>query len=297
MPFCFGAESEQVVESWTTWYLNFSGHKTNTAEDDHYRKELSDRLSRLRHDNSNLRAIYTCREPFRRDLENVLLYNVNTSVFGFCRSLCFERKCAEPPAPPMPFPGVLAYVRYEVLDSRGKIANSSPSPPVLEAGPVSCAEADLKKDAGRVWKLLKSNMRCAAGAELAPNELFKVDLTIWSPKAMNLATISKKLLDGFLSALHHRAHDDTDLDEVISHMEARYRWDREQARVLLLDNKCAVLGHHAVPKSGKRSDPRSLVWSPHDHRLVACELIHEELPDWRLKASLSRIPISVPPCS
>jgi hypothetical protein len=229
----------------------------------------------------------------------VLFYNVNPSVFGFCRSLRFERKFVEPPTPPIPLPGVLAYARYEVLDNRGKIANFSPALPVVEAGPVSWTEADLKKDApGSVWKLLKSVMRCAAGVKLACNEHFKVDLVIWSPKALNLATMSKKLLDGFLSALHHRAHGDTDLDEVISRMEARYGWDwdREQARDLLLNNECAVLSyHHTVPKCG--SHPRSLVWSPHDHRLADCELIREEQPDWRLKASLFRMPVSVPACS
>ena len=282
MPYCFGTRNEQFVEAWTTWHLNFPGHATNTPEDDAYRKELCDRIRGLRACGS-LRAMYTCLQlPRGRDLENTLFYNVGPAVFGQRRFLRFERKVAAPPSPPTLLPNSVAYVRYEI----GK--QTAPNGPTLaECEPVDCQKDDLK-DPARLWRLFKQNVKRADGVVWERGTAFNAEVVVWAPDDLNLADRAKKVLDGFLSALHHRSQMDSDLDEVVTRIKTRYQWDRDEVRALLLQNANAVLGHCRVPRPHIRNDPRSLMWSPNDHLLAGCEIVHETSPNgrWKIKGRL-----------
>lgn len=113
---------------------------------------------------------------------------------------------------------------------------------------------------------------------------------IWGPEPINLADRAKKLLDGFLSALHHCTVTDGDLGEIFARLEARYGWNRDEMMALLVERANAVLGQRRVPRVHVRADPRSVMWSPDDHRLAGGELRHEltAAGSWKIKARLTR---------
>lgn len=277
--------TDQLVEAWTSWHVNYAGHSTNTKEDDQYREELRGRIRYLAA-GVGLNATYTCWEwPGTRDLENLLLYNagIGSSDFGNRRCLRFEKRIANELQPCPQLPDAVAYVRYEV----SKQINPPNGKTLVKCEPIACQKIDLK-DAGRLWKVLKgakwqTGEQASNGAELG------VDLVIWAPEKVNLVGRIKTILDGFLSSLHHRSEFDQDLDDVIARLVTKYRWeDCQEVRRLLLEKEHAVLGSCRTPRCHIKSKPGSLMWSPDDHRLAHCQVVHETSPDgaWRIEGRL-----------
>ncbi|WP_143271532.1 hypothetical protein [Bradyrhizobium mercantei] len=273
--------TDEFVEAWTSWHVNFSAHSTNTKEDDQYRKELRDGIQHLAA-GVGLNATYTCQEwPRNRDVENLLLYNprISSEDFGNRQCLRFEKRTAAKlqPCPQLPD----AYVRYEVSKQIVPFKGDT----LAECAPVACQKIDLQ-DPGRLWKVLKganwhTSERGSNGAEL------KVDLVVWAPEKVNLVGRIKTILDGFLSSLHHRSESDHDLEDVVERLVMKYRWqDRQEVRRLLIQNEYAVLGKCHTPKCHIRSKPGSLMWSPDDHRLSHCQVVYETSPDWRIEGRL-----------
>jgi hypothetical protein len=277
--------TDQLVEAWTSWHLNFAGHSTNTKEDDQYREELRGRIRDLAA-GVGLNAAYTCRRwPGNRDLENLLLYNggIRRSDFGDRRFLRFEKRTANELQPCPQLPDAVAYVRYEVsehiIPSNGKT--------LVKCEPVACQKIDLE-DVGRLWRVLKG-AKWHTGEGVSNGAELRVDLVIWAPKKLNLIGRIKNILDGFLSSLHHRSESDQDLDDVIARLVTKYQWeDRHEVRRMLLEKEYAVLGHCHTPRGHSKSKPGSLKWSPDDHRLAHCQVVHETSPDgaWRIEGRL-----------
>jgi hypothetical protein len=233
-----------------------------------------------------LNATYACRAwPRNRDLENLLLYNaeISSSDFKDRRCLRLEKRTANELQPCPQLPNAVAYVRYEVSK---KIIPSNGNT-LVKCEPVAFEKVDLE-DAGRLWKVLKGAKWLTFERPSSDTEL-KVDLVIWGPKKINLVGCIKKILDGFLSSLHHRSESDLDLDDVIGRLVAKYGWeDRQEVRRLLLEREYAVLGNCHTPRGYIRSKPGSLKWSPDDHRLSQCQVVHKTSSDgaWRIEGRL-----------
>lgn len=152
--------------------------------------------------------------------------------------------------------------------------------------PITCEQRDLR-DVARLWRLFKDKL--ASPSEfLGDGGAIKVEIIIWGPKPLSLASYLKRLLDGFLSALHHRIENDTDLEEITRCMKVKYQWDLDQSRELLLSRTSAPLGHRRVPKRHVRENKMSLMWSPDDHRLDECHIVRKSSSErvWKVDARL-----------
>jgi hypothetical protein len=221
-----------------------------------------------------LHATYIYQNTGGPDLENVLFYNVGAGAFRMAAThhLRFERIDAPVPKPPLEF-SARAYVNYQALDTKPH----EPFPHgdiVAECEPVICEWNDLD-DAGHVWKLFKPKIRSACKG-ITLSDAFKIQLTISASQSHGLRNLTsdrimKRLLDGFISALHCRNKDDYDLDRLLTRLKTKYLWRDNETRDLLLDRQSAVLGPYRVPRlNGER-----LVWSPADHLLTGCEIERE----------------------
>jgi hypothetical protein len=273
-----------LVEAWTTWHLH-NGRNPNAEEEKRYRADLRERIARLTAGPS-LHATYICRRwPLKADVENLLFYNVRMRQqdFGDRRFLSFERRVADELPACGSITNARAYIRYEVGEHSADPVSGSM---IAECEPISCEKRDFN-DPGRLWKLSKEAIWRSSKTAWFGGE-FKAELVMSGPKPLNIVGLVKKVLDGFLSALHYRREADFDFKELVDRLANKYRWDRNEVHGLLIQQAHAVLGHFHVPRCYRRDCADSLMWSPRDDLLTFCRIVHEvsDGPDWKLRGRL-----------
>lgn len=260
--------SDSLVETWTSRHVPFRGHTRNTAADMVYRAALREKIRGMRA-SSTFSASYACAVWPEADIENLLLYNISIgkAEFGDRRSLCFEKLNSDQMPPCSELPDAVAYARYDI----GKPSIPIIVDTIVSSEPVAFTIRDLKS-AGLMWRVFKAaewhtGVRHDDGAPL------KLDMIIHAPERVNLIGIVKPVLDGFLSALHHRSAADADLPDIIERLALKYGWrDREEIRYLLLDERHAVLGNCGTPQRHIVRRLDSVKWSPDDHRVSHCRI-------------------------
>jgi hypothetical protein len=279
------------VDAWTGWHLPFrhnegKRHRLHDCPYCGYRVGLCGAIQKLlaQGNISSLLAMYTYRASGRRqaDLDNLLFFNVDPTfkVFGTAiRFLRFERVDSPVPMPPTPLRFTpLVHVRYEVGQESPVFRNGRT---LAQSDSVSCDRTDLN-DTARLWRLLKHSISPADGTQ--PLVKFKVQLMISANYPLNIVKTSDTLIDGFISALHHRSEGDNDLDEVVEAIRKNYPWDRNEIRSLLL--KQGVLGHCLVPRRNIAKNACSIKWHPHDDLIVACEVIRADADNLSIRGRI-----------
>lgn len=254
------------VEAWSAWHLPFEPRQAPQLE---YRAQLRDAIARLRA-GEGLTATYICPSVVPGlDVENVLFYNVGTSVFRNVtkRALRFARISAIPPAPPVPLDfDARHYVRYRLVTPEAPSCNAAVRPAVAQAQ-IILRDVGEMKSLANLWQSFKVAMIPGAGTESLIGKPFEVWLVISAPaQRPPLVEVMKPLIDAFISALH--SYQGAQLDAVTDRLSARLAIAPDLARSLLLHAETAVLGPRAVPYL--RGD--GLQWSPADDLLVAGEL-------------------------
>jgi len=256
----------RFVEAWSTWHLPFM----NLApEQSRYRDELRRAVVGLS-TNGALEAIYTSRETkWAPDLENVLFYNVGTSIFRgvAADALRLMKRSAQVPDCPMPLDFVpLHHVRYQA-GSAGSWSQDAGA--VVAWAKVTCSDMRQLRDLPSLWRLFKLAMIRAHEVDDLGEAPLAVRMVIAVPDSLvlNLAEVMKPLTDAFISALH--SYRGGQLEAVVGRLSARLKSSPEAARKLLLEDDSALLGPRAVPHV--RGD--GLQWSPADYLLTKGEFV------------------------
>jgi len=195
-----------------------------------------------------------------RLVENVLLYNVGSGLFG-----------------PLVTGGVTCrrqrsrdgwhHVRYVVIES-------APDP----GGGAVSARADvevggrLPRTAGGFWEALRPGLY-RVGARLPADASFTVDLTVTGQAAAaRLAATIKPLLDGWVSATH--CHDGTGRDILMPRLgnadQAAAQWAQ------LCDPAAAVLDTRPLLRPFRDG----IAWNPADERCEAFRIVPRPGPSW-----------------
>ena len=255
------------VEAWSAWHLPFEPRLTPQLE---YRARLRDAIARLGASEA-LTATYISPNWVQGlDVENVLFYNVGTSVFRNVakRAVRFARISTQPPAPPLVLEfEAKHYVRYETLTREARFDTDANQPAVAQAH-IALRDIGEMKSLAILWQSFKGAMAPGARMESLIGKPFEVRLVISAPARCQpkLVEVMKPLLDAFISALHF--YQGAQLDAVTARVSARLAIAPDHVRSLLLHAETAVLGPRAVPYL--RGD--GLQWSPADDLLVAGEL-------------------------
>lgn len=262
------------VEAWSAWHLPFM--KLTPAQSG-YRAELRSAILGLKACGA-LHATYTSHGvlapqevKWAPDLENVLFYNLGTSVFreAACDAVRFVRKNERPPASSTALSfAPRHHVRYQV---GGRETWPKSEATLVAWAQVDCVEMKDLKDLAHLWRSFKAAMACAPDQVAAAEGPFTLRMLISVPedRRINLTEAMKPLTDAFMSALHH--YEGAHLDAVVDRLSACLNCSPEMVRELLMQTRVAVLGPRAVP----HLRGEGLQWSPADDLLAAGEFVRE----------------------
>jgi hypothetical protein len=259
------------VEAWSSWALPFMNR---TAVQSQYRDDLRQALSGLT-PGGGLTATHTSQYgPRAPDVENLLFYNVGTSVFRPLAKdgLQFQRTNAPPPEAPTRLDfEARHHVRYEASGTNRSPFHHTNADAVIASANASCVAPTQIRDLADLWRSFKTAMVMDADSAQLTGRSFAVQFTILAAARhrLNLTDIVKPLTDAFTSALH--CYQGVQLEEVVNRVSARLRCPSHTAHALLLDTRAALLGPRAVPHL--RGD--GLQWSPADESLIGCEILRE----------------------
>jgi hypothetical protein len=263
------------VEAWSLWALPFMNR---SAAQSQYRDDLRQSLRQLT-PGDVLAATHTSPHgPRAPDVENLLFYNVGSSVFGPLAKdgLQFRRINGPPPEAPT----TLAFeprhhVRYEVTEISRSQFHHTRAGALIASANATCDVPTQLRDLAGLWRSFKTTTVMGGGSTQIAGTSFAVQFTIKAPARhrLNLTDIVKPLTDSFTSALHSYQGDQ--LDEVVNRVSARLRCPSRTAHALLVDSRAALLGPRAVPHL--RGD--GLQWSPADENLIGCEIRREALQE------------------
>jgi hypothetical protein len=270
--FCIQSDPDSgLVEAWTARRLAYQSPSQAT-----YRDQLGKAIQSLA-PGEGLRATYISDQVTPNvDVENLLFYNVGTARFRALatQTLRFDRIQGAPPRPQIPLDfEPRHYAKYQ------RDARNNPFPYIQGAMMASCPPVVLKgmrdlrdkSKLARLWWSFKTDLVKTTDGIDRRSDRFVVQIRLAVPEKwqLNLAEVVKPLMDGFISALHH--YEGRHLNDVTARIAMLLDRPVQEVRDLLLDDRHALLGPHAVP------NPRGegLQWSPADQFLVAGEVLRE----------------------
>jgi len=226
-----------------------------------------------------LTGIYTSQQLGLVDTENVLLYNVGSSPFGRPSTIHIERRFSRPPLTPLAAGQAEHHHRYLATEDTPECGWSK--------GPIACrwqaplmAGAPALSNVAAIW--LSVSRVLTVLTELAPDQLFAADVTIWGPGATrrSLPGAIKSVLDGVVAACHR--HDGTDASELAYRVADRAGADPTEVLGLLTRHGPAALsGRRLLHRLGE-----GVQWNPADERCVVADVGLAESREWWITGSL-----------
>jgi hypothetical protein len=218
------------------------------------------------------------------DVENVVLYYIDSFAIAGRNGFRFEHGADVPPAPDggeYPF-----CYRYALAPRSGSFADWQQGRTLASFDWTDLGAFAGEKLAAQVWLALARRRSEVAKAVFAPDAPFAVRVDIRPPHVHQrvLGNLVKGIFDGVVSAF--QAHTDTTiLPEVAARLAAVLPADPVEIRELLLDQRLAVLG--VVPRLVKRHGT-DVAWVPSDHLCVAGELLPAEPLDsrWAIRGEI-----------
>jgi hypothetical protein len=213
--------------------------------------------------------------PKGADVENALLYNIDTGGRVFSRStatgLRFEHD-------PTSLPG--GGVRYEYRAESAGAGFQVWAPNRLLAH-VDCSLDTAPSLAGIWWALREGGIARFDDALREAAEPFAVILSVSGPVAFARPSLVKTVIDGVVCALQSQT-DHHDADFTAPLIAAKLGVDGIQVREHLLDPHPSALGTRArlVHRRGS-----GVQWSPDDDGCVAGEMHLEPSDDWEISGA------------
>jgi hypothetical protein len=273
--------TDGLVEAWSSVRLPFQPRGTALE----LRNELRNRIRQFATQAGSgysLTAGYTSNDRTPGvDVENVLLYNVGPSYFGFPSRVAIERRYHDPPEPPVEG-AFLHHHRYQV--GMFPISSWSAGDPIcIWHAPLLWGEQSLSAVAP-IWYSIRSTTPLEA-AELLTGKPFVLMVVVIGPDIArrSLPSMTKCVVDGAICALH--VHDGSDLVELSNRVAAKLNLSpREVAGKLLTSTPSPLGSRRLLWRFGK-----NVQWNPGDDLCVWASIDTVEGPDWELMIMLGPV--------
>jgi TPR repeat protein len=280
-----GPEDSAVVEAWADDYVRFE-HRPPWQEQ--LRSEIRSRCQQLEPSAEQvLHATFFGAKHPNADVENVLLYYIDSFRIAGRNGIRFEHGAGVPPAPD----GVeyrFCY-RYAMAPRSGTFTHWQQGRTLASFGWTDLGAFAGDKKLAQVWQALKRaqyRREVTVFEPAAPETPFAVRVQLRPPHGHQpvWGGLVKGIFDGVICAF--QAHTDTtDLPEVVARLATMLSADPAEIEAWLLDQRFAVLG--AAPRLVSPYQA-GVKWDPSDHLCVAGELLAAEPVDsrWAIKGEI-----------
>jgi hypothetical protein len=267
----YGPDCE-VVQAWADDYIRFERqHRPDWQEN--LRSAIKCRCRQLGPAAGQvLHATFFGDKDERADVENVVLYGIDSFAVAGANGIRFELDESVTPAPSgaeYPF----GY-RYELRPRSCGFHGWQQGRQLAEFGWTDLGAFAGEKLAAQVWLAVSRGQLTVAESICDRGTAFAVKVEVRPPHRHRrvLGNLVKGIVDGVVAAF--QAHTDmTILHEAASRLAASLAADPAEIGRHLLDRRRAVLG--AVPRLVRLSDS-GVVWAPADELCVAGELLRAE---------------------
>jgi hypothetical protein len=270
-----------VVEAWADAYIRFERRPDWQKE---LLAEIKTCCSRLEPSAGQvLNATFFGDKRPKADVENVVLYYMDSFAIAGRNGIRFEHGAAVPPAPDggeYPF-----CYRYALVPRSGSFADWQQGRTLASFGWTDLGAFASDKRPAQVWLALARGEVEVVESACAPDAPFAVRVQIRSPRGRQPRVNSdlvKGIFDGVICAF--QAHTDTTvLPDVVARLATVLPADPVEIQEHLLDQRRAVLG--VVPRL-VYPYRKGVKWDPADHLCVAGELLPAEpvSPHWAISA-------------
>lgn len=276
------APDSAIVAAWSDDYIRF---ERRPAWQEHMRTEIRSRCRQLEPpDGRVLHAAFFGDKLPSADVENLLLYNIDSFAVAGRNGIRFELGGAVPSAPDGA--NYRFCYRYALAPQSGAFTDWQQGQTLASFDWIDLgAFADDLKLA-QIWLALGRRQVEVDGSPRAPETPFAVKVQVRPPRGSQpvLGNLVKGIFDGVVCAF--QAHTDTAvLPEVVARIARALRVDPVEIEKLLLDQSRAVLGvvpRLVAPYGG------GVKWDPADHLCVAGELLLAEPigPRWAIRGEI-----------
>lgn len=273
-----------VVEAWADDYIRFERERRPDWQE-RLRTEIRTRCARLEPSAGEvLHATYVGAKPPNSDVENLVLYNIDTTFKVAGRNgIRFEHGTTAPPAhdgEEYPF-----FYRYALAPRSGTFDHWQQGRTLASFDWIDLGAFAGGKKLAQVWLALARQVEVAEPA-CAPQTPFAVSVQVRPPQGSQprWGELVKGIFDGVICAF--QAHTDRSvLPDVVARLAAVLPADPVEIEELLLDQRRAVLPvvrRLVYPYQG------DVKWDPADHLCVAGELLAAEsvASRWAIKGRL-----------
>lgn len=256
-----------VLEAWADDYVRFERRPKWQEELRNEIRNLSGQL--IPSPEQVLHATFFGSKPLNGDVENLLLYNIDSFKSAGHNGIRFEYGQGLPPARSggaYPF-----CYRYALAQRSGIFDHWHPSRTLASFDWIDLGEFAGEKKLSQVWLALSRGPVELADQACPPNAPFAVKIHLRPPVGRKpvIGNLVKGVFDGVISAF--QAHtDSTVLPEAAARIASVIQAKAAEIENHLLDQRRAVLGVLPRLVSPYREGVK---WDPADHRCVAGELL------------------------
>jgi len=231
-----------------------------------------------------LHATFFGAKPANADVENLVLYNIDSFAIAGSNGIRFELGAAVPPTPDgaeYPF-----CYRYALAPQSGSYVNWKERRTLASFDWTDLGAFAGEKRLAQVWLALARGQGDVVEPARSPDTPFAVRVEIRPPTGTRpvLGGLVKGIFDGVICAF--QAHTDTAvLPEVAARIARALSTDPAEIQRHLLDQRRAVLG--AVPRLVDIYRT-GVKWDPVDHLCMAGELLPAEPvgPRWAIRGEI-----------
>lgn len=275
-----------VVEAWADDYIRFERRPDWQKDLLAKIKESCQQLEPS--DGQVLHATFFGARHANADVENVVLYYIDSFAIAGRNGIRFEHGGAVPPTPDeadYPF-----CYRYALTPQSGSFASWQQGPTLASFDWTDLGAFASDKRPAQVWLALARGQAEILESARTPETPFAVRVAIRPPHRRQPRVNSdfvKGIFDGVICAF--QAHTDTAiLPDVVSRLAAVLPADPAEINEHLLDQRRAVLG--VVPRL-VYPYRKGVKWDPADHLCVAGELLPVEPVDdrWAIRGELVEV--------
>ena len=218
------------------------------------------------------------------DAENVLFYNIGTSVFTpLCKNgICFERGFGKVRADGE---NIKPHYYHYSQGSNSRLWQEKEVLAVWKnVNMVSTPTSNSKPYL--FWQSLKSGEMTCTPKKVCENHGLSVSLNVPEKAWCNLSTLMKPLLDGIISVFHqHKGRLD---DDTLSRLSNVTALDKGKLEHLLCESRTAALGDRTVISAYRDG----IKWNPEDDKCVMAKIMInriEQQSEWSFSGKLFTI--------
>ncbi|AFS13651.1 Hypothetical protein MIP_02410 [Mycobacterium intracellulare subsp. intracellulare MTCC 9506] len=284
------APDSAAVEAWADDYIRF---ERRPAWQEHLRTEIRSRCRQLEPlAGQVLHATFFGEKLPNADVENLVLYNIDSFAVAGRNGIRFELGAALPAAPDGA--DYRFCYRYALAPRSGAFADWQQGRTLASFDWTDLGAFSGEKKLAQVWlALARSHVEVAEPAR-TPGTPFAVRVQVRPPRGQKavLGGLVKGIFDGVVCAF--QAHTDTAvLPEVVARLATLLRSDPAEIEELLLDQRRAVLG--VMPRLVSPYQA-GVKWGPADHLCVAGELLRSEPvgASWALRGEIVELRLRRP---